>query len=114
MRIEVVGHDTISSQARTYAEYRLFAELSRVVDTSRVRHAGLVLQRAKDARTRGGVSCTVTVDIEGYDPLRIRTSGAHPYEAINRAVERLRASPWQRGVGAQTRATAGHGSGRAS
>ena len=114
MRIEVVGHDTISAQARTYAEYRLFAELSRVVDTNRVRHARLVLQRTKDERMRDSVSCAVTVDIEGTDPLRIRTSGTHPYAAINRAVERLRASPWQRGVFAQTRATVGHGNGRAS
>lgn len=29
MRIEVLGYDTMSAQARTYAEYRLFAELSR-------------------------------------------------------------------------------------
>jgi ribosome-associated translation inhibitor RaiA len=95
MRIEVVGHDTISSQARTYAEYRLFAELSRVVDTNRVRHARLVLQRTKDDHARDSVSCTVTVDLEGNAPLRIQTSGEHPYAAINRAVERLRAGPWQ-------------------
>ena len=30
MRIEVVGADTISQQARTYAEYRVFAALTRV------------------------------------------------------------------------------------
>ena len=48
MRIEVLGYDTISAQARTYAEYRLFAELSRVADTNRVRHARLVLRRRKD------------------------------------------------------------------
>jgi hypothetical protein len=94
MRIEVVGHDSISLQARIYAEYRLFAELSRVVDTNRVRHARLVLQRTKDGRMRDSVSCTVTVDIEGDDPRRIRTSGEHPYAAINRAVERLRAAGW--------------------
>lgn len=89
MRIEVLGYDTMSAQARTYAEYRLFAELSRVADTNLVRHARLVLRRGKDDRAEESVSCTVTVDIEGGDPLRIQTSAAHPYAAINRAVERL-------------------------
>src|SRR5689334_8730362 len=91
MRIEVLGYDTMSAQARTYAEYRLFAELSRVVDTTRVRHACLVLQRRDDDRAGESVSCTVSVDIDGCDPLRVQTSAAHPYAAINRAVERLSA-----------------------
>ena len=37
MRIEVVGGDTISQQARTYAEYRVFAALTQVADAERVR-----------------------------------------------------------------------------
>jgi hypothetical protein len=45
MRIEVFGEDTISAQARTYAEYRLFAALSRVVDINRVQRARLTLKR---------------------------------------------------------------------
>ena len=89
MRIEVLGEKTISAQARTYAEYRLFAVLSQVVDTNRVRHARLTLRRTKHNRACEGVSCTVTVDIEDRPPLRIQTSGEHPYAAINRAVERL-------------------------
>ena len=40
------------------------------------------------------MSCTVTVDIEGGEPLRIQTSAAHPYAAINRAVERLSETNW--------------------
>lgn len=98
MRIEVLGYDTMSAQARTYAEYRLFAELSRVVDTSRVRHARLVLRRREDDRADESVSCTVSVDIDGCDPLRVQTSAAHPYAAINRAVERLSA-PFQTDCG---------------
>jgi hypothetical protein len=47
MRIEIVGDDSMSAQARTYAEYRLFAALSQVVDTNQVRSASLVLRRAK-------------------------------------------------------------------
>lgn len=90
MRIDVIGYDTMSAQARTYAEYRLFAELSRVVDTNRVRRARLVLRRRRDDQADESVSCTVTVEFEGGAPLRMHVSAAHPYAAINRAVERLR------------------------
>jgi hypothetical protein len=33
MRIEITADDSITRQPRTYAEYRLFAALSEVVDT---------------------------------------------------------------------------------
>jgi ribosome-associated translation inhibitor RaiA len=89
MRIEIVGDDSISRQARTYAEYRLFAALSQIVDTSRVRSASLVLRRAKPRRHCDGMLCTVTVELNNGDVTRLRVSGAHPYAAINRAVERL-------------------------
>ena len=95
MRIEVFGEDTISAQARTYAEYRLFAALSQVVDTNRVRHARLTLQRMKHNQARESVSCTVTVDIEDGESLRIQTSEEHPYAAINRAVEQLSERSWR-------------------
>ena len=39
MRIEIVGDDSISGQARAYAEYRLFAALSQALDTRQVRNA---------------------------------------------------------------------------
>jgi ribosome-associated translation inhibitor RaiA len=96
MRIEIFGEDTISAQARTYAEYRLFAALSQVMDTNRVRHACLTLKRTKHNRACESVSCTVTVDIEDGDSVRIQTSGEHPYAAINRAIERLSEHKWRR------------------
>lgn len=89
MRIEVHGEDTISTQARTYGEYRLFATLAQILDTNRVTHARLALQRSKAGRDCDGVSCTVTVAIEGTRPLRIQASADHPYAAINRAVKKL-------------------------
>lgn len=95
MRIEIIGEETISAQARTYAEYRLFAALSQVVDTNRVRHARLVLQRTNPGRTCEGVSCTVTVDIEGCRSLGIQVTADHPYAAINRAVERVSQGDWR-------------------
>jgi ribosome-associated translation inhibitor RaiA len=95
MRIEVLGEETISAQARTYAEYRLFAALSQMVDTGRVKHARLVLQRTKSGRTCDRVSCSVTVEIEGSNTLRIQVSADHPYAAVNRAIERLSGGRWR-------------------
>lgn len=95
MRIDIVGDDSISRQARAYAEYRLFAALSQVFDTSRVRRASLVLRRAKSRRHGDGVVCTVIVELKGGEVTRFRTFGDHPYAAINRAVERLRLNAWR-------------------
>lgn len=89
MRIEIVGDSSISRQARTYAEYRLFAALSQVVDTSRVSSASMVLRRAKSRRHGDGVLCTVTLEFNNGAVTRLRASGTHPYAAINRAVERV-------------------------
>ena len=85
----------MSAQARTYAEYRLFAALSQVVDTSQVRSASLVLRRAKFSRHCDGAVCTVMVELNNGEVARLRALGAHPYAAINRAVERLRLSAWR-------------------
>ena len=92
MRIEIVGDCSISRQARTYAEYRLFAALSQSVDTSQVGRASLALRRATSGRHCGGVVCTVTVELKCGEITRLRTFGDHPYAAINRAVDRFRLS----------------------
>jgi hypothetical protein len=96
MRIDVVGDDSISRQASTYAEYRLFGALSAVVDIGRVRSASLVLRRAKPDASGDTVQCTVTVRLSGGEVARFRASGDHPYAAINRVVERLRPGAWPR------------------
>lgn len=90
MRIEVVGEGTISQQARTYAEYRVFAALTQFSDVDKVRRVRVWLRPANLGRGCEGVACTVTVAVEGSDSLRIRTTGSHAYAAINRAVERIR------------------------
>jgi ribosome-associated translation inhibitor RaiA len=92
MRIQVLAEDGISAQARTYAEYRLFAALSQLVDTEQVRDARVILRPAKQRRGCEGVSCTMTVALNPGGILRIRTTGDHAYAAINRAVERLRSA----------------------
>jgi ribosome-associated translation inhibitor RaiA len=90
MRIEIIGDDSISRQARTYAEYRLFAALSQAVDTRLVRSASLELCRGTSKRHGDAVFCRVTIELKGGEVSRLRASGDHPYAAINRAVQRLR------------------------
>lgn len=92
MRIEVVGDDTISQQARTYAEYRVFAALTQFSDGDKVEGVRVMLRPVKLGSGCEGIACAVTVALHGSDPFRIRTTGPHAYAAINRAVERIRAS----------------------
>jgi ribosome-associated translation inhibitor RaiA len=90
MRIEVVAADTISQQVRTYAEYRVFAALTQFADAGKVRRARVALRPMDRRRGCDSIACTVTVALEPADSFRIRTTGPHPYAAINRAVERIR------------------------
>ena len=90
MRIEVVGDETISQQARTYAEYRVFAALTPFSD--KVGRVRVLLRRVKLGSGCEGIACTVTAAL-GSDAFRIRTTGSHAYAAINRAVERLASTP---------------------
>ena len=91
MVIHVLGEDTISPQARTYAEYRVFAALTQLADREKVREARVLLRRANADGGCEDVMCTVTVELEGRRSMRVRVRGDHTYAAINRAVERLRA-----------------------
>ena len=94
MKIQILGDDSFSSQARTYAEYRLFAALSQVVGAGRVDHASLVLHRTRSRRRCDGVTCTVTIEFKDGESARLSACGDHPYAAINRAMERLRQDDW--------------------
>jgi hypothetical protein len=91
IRIEVLGADPISSQARVYAEYRMFAALTQIAESQQIRRARVVLRSVSGGGTCDRVSCTVTVALDGLDHFRVRTVGAHAYAAINRAVERITA-----------------------
>lgn len=90
MRIDIVGGDTISQQARTYAEYRVFAALTQFEDAAKVRRARVTLRPVDRGRGCDSIACTVTISLEGADSIRIRATGPHAYAAINRAVERIR------------------------
>ena len=88
MRIQVVGEDeSIDAQARTYAEYRVFAALAR--HTPRVRSARVVLRRGERRGRCDTVVCAVTVELEPSGSVRTRAFGPHAYSAINSAVERI-------------------------
>ena len=91
VRIEVLGGDAFSSQARAYAEYRVFAALTQIPESQQVRGARVVLRSLNRPGNCERVSCTVTIALDGLDPLRVRTIGAHAYAAINRAVDRIAA-----------------------
>jgi ribosome-associated translation inhibitor RaiA len=88
MRIEVIGEDESSSaQARTYAEYKVFAALAQ--HTHHVRGARVVLRPGKRNGPCDTVACSVTVTLSPSGVVRTRAHGAHAYAAINRAVERI-------------------------
>jgi ribosome-associated translation inhibitor RaiA len=91
VRIEVLGGHAITSQARAYAEYRVFAALTQISESQQVQGARVVLRSVNGRGSCERVSCTVTVTLDGLEPLRVRTIGAHAYAAINRAVDRITA-----------------------
>jgi ribosome-associated translation inhibitor RaiA len=88
MQIQVQSEDSMSVQARAYAEYRMFAALAQSSD--RVRHARVLLRLRGRHGACDRVVCAVTIDFESERTLRVRATGAHAYAAINRAVERVR------------------------
>jgi ribosome-associated translation inhibitor RaiA len=90
MRIEVIVDEPINPQARTYAEYRVFAALTQSGKGDQVRHVRVLLRPVRSGSNCDEIACTLTVTLAGSDSLRIRTMGRHAYAAINRAVERLR------------------------
>jgi ribosome-associated translation inhibitor RaiA len=87
MRIEVIAEDDCgTAQARSYAEYRLFAALTR--HTRYVRSARVTLRRDEHNGTCA-VVCAVTVGLTSEGSVRTNASAAHAYAAINCAVDRI-------------------------
>jgi hypothetical protein len=94
-QIDVVVDVGISAQAHAYAEYRLFAALSQLTGAEGVEHALVELRRdgADGEDGEHGVSCTLTLLLNGGGDVCIRTADTHAYGAINLAVERLEHLP---------------------
>jgi len=99
VRVEVLGGDAIGSQARAYAEYRVFAALTTITESQRVRRARVVLRSVNRGGSGDRVSCRVTVSLDGVDTFRVQATGAHAYAAINRAVDRITARRAPRQLG---------------
>jgi len=90
-RIVVLGDKAaVSPQARTYAEYRVFAVVAR--HTRRVQRVQVVIEPIHGNTGCERLRCVVTVDLEHSRTLRIQGTGPHIYAAINRAVEHLGAA----------------------
>ena len=88
MRIDVIGEDrTITAAVRTYAEYRLFAMLSRHAEL--VRSVRVVLRRAGRDRTGKQMVCSVTVALEPSGYARTRVSQPVVIRAIDDAAKRI-------------------------
>jgi hypothetical protein len=87
-RIHVVADsEAIGSQARTYAEYRVFSALTR--HELKFRRARVRLRSSELGKTYDRAVCAVSVALEPAGSVRVRVTGPHVYAAINRAVERL-------------------------
>ena len=88
IRIDIHAEDVISAQARRYAEYRVFAAVMPMSHRVRVRHADVALRQTTRRGECDGVECAITLTV-GDAAFRVRATGDHPYDAINRAVDRL-------------------------
>ena len=89
MRIEVIGEDeSIHAQARTYAEYRVFAALVR--HSQAVRGARVVLRRDERGGTCDTVVCAVT--IVPLNALSI-SCAVEPRSALHPEIAPMRAAP---------------------
>jgi hypothetical protein len=86
VRVEVIDEGAIlSTQARSYAEYRVFASLSR--HAREVRGASMEFRR--DVRGPNGIVCVVSVALAPIGLIQIRATAKHPYAAIDRAAQRV-------------------------
>jgi hypothetical protein len=88
IQIAVQAEDPVSPQARRYAEYRVFAALLPLTPRLHPRQATVALRKTNRPGECAGIECAITV-IVGDTAFRVRATGDHPYDAINRAADRL-------------------------
>ena len=86
LRIQVSAAHDVETQARAYAEYRLFEGLAPVAG---VRSARVSLRPIRGRE--GAVSCSVLIVHDDGRRFRLRATGTHTYQAINRVSERVSA-----------------------
>ena len=92
MRIELRDDGQCDAQTQAYAEYRVFATLAPLGNT--VRHVTVTLAPADPSGAHpvsgARIVCTVSVVTGPGHRAEVRAKGRHPYEAIDRAAERIR------------------------
>ena len=88
IRIDIQAEEAISAQARRYAEYRVFSAVMPMARRVGVRHADVAIRQTSRRGACDGVECAITLTV-GDSAFRVRATGDHPYDAINRAVDRL-------------------------
>jgi ribosome-associated translation inhibitor RaiA len=98
MHIVVVNNIAASTeQTRAYAEYRVFTTLapySRLV-------IDVEVCLGSDDGDATHVLCSVKVQTASGKGIRIRARGRHPYDAINRAADRIGERLWEHAAAAQ-------------
>lgn len=88
MRIDVIANDdSITPQARAYAEYRIFAALAR--HTRVIRRVRVELAQAERNGRVACVTCAVHLILDPSGSARARAQGVHAFGAIDRAAERI-------------------------
>jgi ribosome-associated translation inhibitor RaiA len=92
MRIEIRDHNAYGLQTHAYAEYRAFASLAALGNVAQ--HVIVTLASAHpsgaDPVTGARVVCTIGVISGPGQEVEVRARGCHPYQAIDRAVSRMR------------------------
>jgi hypothetical protein len=91
--IDVRGTGAVTLQTRAYAEYRLFAALTRSSKFAEARSAHVLLSHVEPNHGRPEFLCTITIVLGASDEIRVRAAGVHAYGAINRAVGYLASPP---------------------
>ena len=88
IQIAVQAEEPLNPQARRYAEYRVFAALLPLTHRLHPQHATVALRKTSRRGECAGIECAITVTV-GETAFRVRATGDHPYDAINRAADRL-------------------------
>lgn len=88
MNLEVYAAESAAgTQARAYAEYRMFSAVSRF--GTRCSRLNVYLEEAGGERDGAQYGCAAVLDLLPAGQVRVRASAGHLYAAIDRAAESL-------------------------
>ena len=87
MRIEVrSGNTSLNKEMQTYAEYRVFVAIQRFA--SHIESIAIDVREVSPEQGRGA-ECDITVRLLGAGVVHMRSKGAHPAAAVDRAATQL-------------------------